>query len=271
MTAEARCSCIRLSLRSGPGKARRMYFLSGYCTTRGLPGKNFWASSYVENGQNFSCPRSNIHPMHSGTFLRASQYRIFWRIRSAVLRIRFKVLSQIFRIRYIARDKRTNAGILLSFITSTASQFLVAVCVTATLEVAELLLVPLVATRWPIPESSNYVTWLSSLAQIGGVFIALYFTAVTAAAGAIYATVPNNIRELLTRERIGNIYIRYLTQATFIPLCLIAVQSCWITAVEIGASCPHHFRGNWNYCIRCAWPARVRFIRPNEVSRIAFW
>jgi len=96
------------------------------------------------------------------------------------------------------------------------------VCVTATLEVAELLLVPLVATRWPIPESSNYVTWLSSLAQIGGVFIALYFTAVTAAAGAIYATVPNNIRELLTRERIGNIYIRYLTQATFIPLCLIA-------------------------------------------------
>jgi len=88
----------------------------------------------------------------------------------------------------------------------------------------ELLLVPFVATRWPIPESSSYVSWLGSLAQIGGVFIALYFTAVTAAAGAIYATVPNNIRDLMTRERVGNIYVRYLTQATFIPLCLIALN-----------------------------------------------
>jgi hypothetical protein len=88
----------------------------------------------------------------------------------------------------------------------------------------ELLLVPFVGTRWPIPESSNYVSWLSSLAQIGGVFIALYFAAVTAAAGAIYATVPNNIRDLLTRERVGNIYVKYLTQATFIPLCLIALN-----------------------------------------------
>lgn len=162
--------------------------------------------------------------MDSGTFLRIAQYRVFWRVRAGLKRIRFQVLRQIFRIRYIARDQRTDAGILTSFVTSTATQFLVAVCITVGLELLELLLVPFLSARWPIPESSNYVSWLGSLAQIGGVFIALYFTAVTAAAGAIYATVPNNIRDLLTRERVGNIYIRYLTQVAFIPLCLIALD-----------------------------------------------
>src|SRR5262249_8907509 len=157
---------------------------------------------------------SNIQPMDSGTFLRVSQYRVFWRFRSVARRTKFEILRQVFRFRYIVRDQRTNAGILRSFLTSTAAQFLVAVCVTTALQVTELLLVPFIAQRWAIPEASNYVSWLASLAQIGGVFIALYFTAVTAAAGAIYARVPNNIRDLMTRERVGNIYVGYLTQAT---------------------------------------------------------
>jgi hypothetical protein len=162
--------------------------------------------------------------MDSGTFLRVSQYRTFWRVRSVARHTKFEILRQVFRFRYIARDQRTNAGILRSFLTSTAAQFLVAVCVTTALQITELLLVPFIAQRWAIPEASNYVSWLASLAQIGGVFIALYFTAVTAAAGAIYASVPNNIRDLMTRERVGNIYVGYLTQATFIPLCLIALN-----------------------------------------------
>src|SRR5215475_14079303 len=101
--------------------------------------------------------------MNAGTFLLLSQYRIFWRVRSVIRRTRFEVLREIFRIRFIARDQRTNVGILSSFISSTATQFLVAVCSTALLEFIELLLVPFVAAWWPIPESSNYVSWLSSL------------------------------------------------------------------------------------------------------------
>jgi len=105
-----------------------------------------------------------------------------------------------------------------------AFQLFVAIGVALALQVIELLLVPHLIGRWNAPDAANYVSWLGTIAQIGGVFIALYFTAVTAAAGAIYAQVPNNIRDLLAKERVGNIYIRYLTLATFLPLCLVALH-----------------------------------------------
>jgi hypothetical protein len=157
-------------------------------------------------------------------FLRLSQLRVFWRLRAFAERQRFRLLSRIFRVRYFAKEERANSRILFSFLTLTAWQLLVAVGIAAAFQLIELALVPQLVDRWRIPDSANYVGWLSTVAQIGGVFIALYFTAVTAAASAIYAQVPNNIRDLLARERVGNIYIRYLTLATFIPLCLIALH-----------------------------------------------
>ena len=171
--------------------------------------------------------------MNADIFLRLSQHRIFWRLRAFAQRQRFSLLSKVFRLRYFAGDARTNAGVLLSFFTLTAGQFLLAICIAGALQIVELMLVPSLINIWSIPDSSTYVSWLSTLAQIGGVFIALYFAAVTAAAGAIYATVPNNIRELLARERVGNIYIQYLTLATFLPLCLIALNLFGLEPIRV--------------------------------------
>jgi hypothetical protein len=168
------------------------------------------------------------------TFLRLSQFRGFWRLRAKMQRLRFLTLRQLFRARYFAKQERTNAGILFSVVKLAASQLIIAICVAAALQTLELLLVPYLISRWTIPVSPNYVSWLGTIAQIGGVFIALYFTAVTAAAGAIYAQVPNNIRDLLARERVGNAYIRYLTLATFLPLCLIAFHLWGFEPIRIG-------------------------------------
>jgi len=107
---------------------------------------------------------------------------------------------------------------------ATARQLFVALGIAVALQILELVLLNYLIGRWPIPKPDVYASWLGTLAQIGGVFIALYFTAVTAAAAAIYAQVPNNVRDLLARERWGNVYIRYLTFATFLPLCLIGLH-----------------------------------------------
>lgn len=171
--------------------------------------------------------------MNPRTFLRLSQYRGFWRLRARILRIRFGILGRLFRVRYFARQERTNAGILLSFLQLTGYQLLLAISIAAGLQLLELVLVPALVNRWAIPDAPNYVSWLGTIAQIGGVFIALYFTAVTAAAGAIYAQVPNNIRDLLARERVGNVYIRYLTLATFLPLCLVALHFLGFEPIRI--------------------------------------
>jgi hypothetical protein len=167
------------------------------------------------------------------TFLRLSQHREFWRLRATIQRLRFSILSRLFRVRYFARRERTNTGILLSILQVTGYQLLLAISIAAGLQLLELVLVPRVVSWWPIPDQANYVSWLGTIAQIGGVFIALYFTAVTAAAAAIYTRVPNNIRDLLARERVGNVYIRYLTLATFLPLCLVALHFLGFEPIRI--------------------------------------
>jgi len=111
------------------------------------------------------------------------------------------------------------------------------------LHILELALLNYLIPRWPVPRPDVYTIWLGALAQIGGVFIALYFTAVTAAAAAIYAQVPNNVRDLLARERWGNVYIRYLTFATFLPLCLIALHLLGLEPLRLAAPFLTFFSG----------------------------
>lgn len=162
--------------------------------------------------------------MRLGTYLRLSQHLSFWRVRAWLQRFRFVSLSRIFRIKSVAQDERANTAIFLEFAWSTAWQLLTAAGLAFALQILELAFVNYWIAWWPIPTAGIYATWLGTIAQVGGVFIALYFTAVTAAAAAIYSQVPNNVRSLLARERWGNVYIRYLTFATFLPLCLIALH-----------------------------------------------
>jgi hypothetical protein len=157
-------------------------------------------------------------------YLRLAQYRLFWRIRAWTQRLQFEILSRIFSAKYSVHEERANVSILLNLVRATAWQLFAALGIAAALQILELGLLNYLIARWPIPKPDAYTSWLGTLAQIGGVFIALYFTAVTAAAAAIYAQVPNNVRDLLARERWGNAYIRYLTFATFLPLCLIALH-----------------------------------------------
>jgi len=156
--------------------------------------------------------------------LRLAQYHAFWRIRTRWQQLKFQILSRIFVGKSLAQEERANANILLQFISVTGWQLFFALAFVATLQILELVFINYLIERWPLPKADVYSSWLATLAQISGIFIALYFTAVTAAASAIYAQVPNNVRDLLARERIGNVYIRYLTFATFVPLCLIALQ-----------------------------------------------
>lgn len=153
-----------------------------------------------------------------------AQHQAFWRIRARWQQLKFQILSRIFKVKYSAADEGANLNILLQFFSVTAWQLFFAIAVVIGLQTLELALINYLVPRWPIPKPDVYASWLATLAQISGIFIALYFTAVTAAASAIYAQVPNNVRDLLARERVGNSYIRYLTFATFVPLCLIVLQ-----------------------------------------------
>ena len=73
-----------------------------------------------------------------------------------------------------------------------------------------------------IPREGYYGTLIATFASIGGIFIGFYYAAISVVCSAIYAKVPNNIRDLLAQERVGSAYMRLLALLTFFGVCLLA-------------------------------------------------
>ena len=75
-----------------------------------------------------------------------------------------------------------------------------------------------------IPDDGDYVTFLATVSGISGIFIGLYYTAIVSVGSAIFANVPNNVRDLLAEERFGNVYMGFLSFLTVFGLVLIAFR-----------------------------------------------
>ena len=92
-----------------------------------------------------------------------------------------------------------------------------------------------------VPNDADYIAFLATVAGIGSVFIGLYYAGVSAIGSAIYATVPNNIRDLLAEERYGNTYMRFLAFLTVLSLIFIAFRLIGLaynhSAIPIVALC----------------------------------
>ena len=82
-----------------------------------------------------------------------------------------------------------------------------------------------------IPEESSYGTFLGAVIGVGGVFIALYYAAVSTIGSAIYARFPNNIRDLLAHEKLGSAYMRLLALITFFGVCLLIFHTAGLEPI----------------------------------------
>lgn len=69
---------------------------------------------------------------------------------------------------------------------------------------------------------------LSTLAQIAGVFLGLYFAAVGTLISARYSNVPPNVRELMFTDKLGNQYIKLVALFGAVATLLLAGQSIGI-------------------------------------------
>ncbi len=73
--------------------------------------------------------------------------------------------------------------------------------------------------------SDVYTDILLSVTGLSGVFIGLYYAAVSTVGSAIYAKYPISIRSLLIEERTGVIYMRLLSWLAFASLVLVAANA----------------------------------------------
>lgn len=72
------------------------------------------------------------------------------------------------------------------------------------------------------PIYDDYTTFMLTISSIGALFVGLYYAAISTISISIYSDSPQEIRELLSQERIGNLYLDILSFFTFLGLELVA-------------------------------------------------
>lgn len=167
-------------------------------------------------------------------YLLLSQYAVFWSIQSRINNFIFKAKKTNFNSkRFIENKKETyktytvfrNWSFLNIFFIVLGTYFLQ--IVNPFIEVIfkwalnEFMTPTFVSFKLNSITDSEYVTFLGAIATLGGVFIALYFSSLSAINATLYSTFSNNLRDLLYREKLGNSYIKFLSNTTFFAFSLI--------------------------------------------------
>jgi hypothetical protein len=174
--------------------------------------------------------------MKHEAFVALAQFRPFWRIRRQLGLVVFWFRRQLFQLRTGYSHASDNLGTFRSLLKLVQAPLISAIGAGILLPVTDYLLGAFYRLQAvPAPAPAGYVTLLASVGGVGGLFIGLYYTAMSTVSGAIYSRVPNNIRELLSHERGGTVYMQYLAFLTFLSLILIAEVVSGVPPLRIAA------------------------------------
>ena len=164
--------------------------------------------------------------MFNTLFLSLAQTRLFWKARNAFSRLGFFSYRTLFGIKHRVREGGTTTKSLFSLLWSILGQLVLAIFITVGIQFTNSYFIRLFTKIGiTIPQENDYGNLLVAIIGIGGVFIGLYYAAISAVGGAIYARTPNNIRDLLAKEQVGNVYMRLLALLTSFAVCLLAFHT----------------------------------------------
>lgn len=167
----------------------------------------------------------------------------YWKLRQRQKQIKFWFQKRYFETVETIRSAREAASISTGIARIITKQGVWAVILVISLETFERLLriaVERIFLFLPLPtivitigsylslsrlESSIYVNLLATLAQISGVFLGLYFTAISVVASTAYSQVQGDVRALVVEEKVGNQYIRYIARLGAVCTLLLAASS----------------------------------------------
>jgi hypothetical protein len=167
--------------------------------------------------------------------VKLAQYPMFWKMRRFWDKLTFYVKRFLFNQREALRVKREEANTFIWILRSVLWYTCIVGSVIFLLEVLEhFIIARQLDFGWLQRTSSNaYASTdyaLQTLTGVQGVFLAVYFTAVSVVAGAIYAEVPHEVRQLLARDRLGNFFIKFIAACAAASVLLLGVRGLgWST------------------------------------------
>lgn len=77
----------------------------------------------------------------------------------------------------------------------------------------------------PTVKMSSFTGMLAVLVQVSGIFIGLYFAALSLVASTVYSRVPAGVRRLLMTEKVSNLYIWVVAVLGVVSLLLLAASA----------------------------------------------
>jgi hypothetical protein len=153
--------------------------------------------------------------------VRFQRSRRYWVFRKRWATLGFKFYARLVSWRRALRERRAEAHAGRLITQTAVVSVLVSILCFALIEALDRLLlqdssvlrtllpdqaVPHITERFARP-APGALSVFGTVAQIAGVFLALYFTAVSAIVASVYANVPGDVRLLLTREKLGSVYV----------------------------------------------------------------
>jgi len=178
--------------------------------------------------------------MKNYLYLLFAQKELFWKIKNYLAKKLFDKKVQVFTIKKNIAEKKQDYSYFQSIIQMTQSSIFLALATAILLQLtndsvheALRIIKPYVLDYIPsifgAVNEGDYTSFLLSIAAVGGVFIGLHYAGMSTLNGALYSSLPNNIRNLLIQERSGNVYIKFLSFLTYLSFVLASFK---VTGLE---------------------------------------
>lgn len=149
--------------------------------------------------------------------------KIFWQARGFFeQKISFPVYSRAHQVKHNYREENVSFKILWYSLKSIFKTALIAVLFVIAAEYLSGLLEERVSYRFG---SEELGLLLSTVVTVTGVFLGLYFTALSAVAGNLFLRAPSELQSLFLRDRKGRQYIQSLVLTTIIGIYYLLLRS----------------------------------------------
>ncbi len=183
----------------------------------------------------------------NGSYLRArlGSSRIFWRSRYGLGWLNFRRLRAGFQLKNKASNATTEIQYWRAMSKGALVPIFLAVAVSIILYVFERNLSFFINISWVHDtvigqylmhtlDKGTYVQLLTAIAGVTGVFLGLYFTAVSTVISNAYSSVSGDVRELILRDRIGNNYVKLVSFLTALSVLLLAFSAANAGTAHLG-------------------------------------
>lgn len=167
-------------------------------------------------------------------YLFFSQYKFFWYIQKKIYNLIFNIKKILFYTKKSLLNNSEKKEAYTTFFKWSFTKTIIIILFTYILQITNPYIdywIKAILNEYFKPDNvvflsspinnSEYVTFLTAIAAIGGVFIALYFSSLSAINATLYSTFSKNLRDLLYRDKISDTYIKILSITTFFSFTLI--------------------------------------------------